>query len=130
MRPFASKNEIHHLSEENSGVRSGALWPLVHRPDIIFVDSSDEGAVTRGDQGVCWHKGNKIGLAQQFIAWFKGLYPYIRWYQIYFVSYHPRTTKFGSNMSCNGPQRGGSMHLCTLTETMARVNYSVTAYCK
>ena len=53
MRRFASKNEIHHLSQENSGVRAGALWPLVQRPDIIFVDSSAQGAVTRSGQGIC-----------------------------------------------------------------------------
>ena len=42
---FASKKEIHHLSYENSGVRAGALWPVVQRPGIIFVDSSAQEAV-------------------------------------------------------------------------------------
>ena len=36
MRRFASKDEIHHVSQENSGVRAGAFWPLVQRPDIIL----------------------------------------------------------------------------------------------
>ena len=44
MRRFASTNEM-YISEENSGVRAGALWSLVQRPDISFVDSLAQGAV-------------------------------------------------------------------------------------
>ena len=41
---------VHHLSEENSGVRAGALGPPVQRPDIIFVHSSAQGAF----KGLSW----------------------------------------------------------------------------
>ena len=53
---------------------------------ILLLSILQLEGLSRGDQSVCWHEGNKIGLSQQLIALFKGLQPFVRRSRIFFGS--------------------------------------------